>query len=218
MGLREEKRTATREQLISTAIELFTKQGYEATTIDDITKAARVAKGTFYYHFECKEELVMALGQSAMIESASRIQSNISSGQTPIEALQDFLDSAAEWLTENRTLANALFHYAVNNYRQTRKRSDPSFRRVLEGFLAAGQERGEIRNDSPAQELAHMLSVLYVYSVMSWLEMPEIPIKTKLHKCLNIFLEGTLKKSAPIIISKGENLSEHSTSRIRKQK
>ncbi|MBI4854548.1 MAG: TetR/AcrR family transcriptional regulator [Acidobacteria bacterium] len=217
MGLREEKRTATRQQIISTAIELFTKRGYEATTIDDITKAARVAKGTFYYHFECKEELVMALGQSAMLESALRIQNNIVSGQTPLDALRDFLDSAAEWLTENPTVANVLFHYAVNNYRQTRKRSEPSFRRILEGFLAAGQERGEIRNDSTAQELAHMLSVLYVYSVMSWLEMPEITIKTKLRRCLNIFLEGILKKPAPTTLSKGENLSEHSTNRIRKQ-
>lgn len=202
MGLREEKRTATREQIISTAIELFTEKGYEATTIDDITKAARVAKGTFYYHFECKEELAMALGQSAMLESASRIKNNLSEGQAPLDALRDFLDSAADWLTENRTIADVLFHYAVNNYRQTKKPSDPSFRRVLESFLMTGQERGEVRNDNDASELAHMLSVLYVYSVMSWLEAPEIPIKTKLRNCLSIFLEGALIKTAPSALSK----------------
>jgi AcrR family transcriptional regulator len=199
MGLREEKRTATREQIISTAIELFTERGYEATTIDDITKAARVAKGTFYYHFECKEELVLAFGQNAMLKNATRIQANLAKGQAPLTALRDFLDSAAEWLTQNPTLANICFHYAVNHYQQSKKRHEPSFRRVIEGFLVAGQEKGQIRNDSSVQELAQMFSVLYLYSVMSWLEMPETSIKNKLHRCLNIFLEGALSKPIPTL-------------------
>lgn len=196
MGLREEKRNATRDQIISTAIKLFTEHGYEATTIDDITRDARVAKGTFYYHFECKEELVLAFGQNAMMENAARTQAAIASGQSSIIALKDFLAEAARWLSENRKLTSVFFHYSVSNYRHSKKRHDPSVRRVVTHFLVAGQEKGEIRTDIPAQELAQMFGMLFMHSVMSWLESPEgTSLNNKLSNCLTLFLEGALKSS-----------------------
>ena len=213
MGLREEKREATREQIISTAIALFTQQGYEATTIDDITKAARVAKGTFYYHFECKEDLVLAFGQNAMLENATRTEEAIATGQSPIAALRDFLHEAARWLTENRTLTNIFFHYSVNNYLNSKKRHEqPSVRRVVANFLAAAQERGEIRADVSSQELAQMFGALFMHSVITWLDSNEnISLSNKLSNCLNIFLTGALVKNTNGL-NKGENINEQSTS------
>lgn len=198
MGLREEKRNATREQIISTAIKLFTENSYEEITIDDITKTARVAKGTFYYHFECKEELVLAFGQQAMLENAARTQAAIDAGESPIIALKNFLVEAAKWLSENRKLTKIFFHYSVSNYQHSRKRHEPSVRKVVAHFLAAGQEKGEIRTDISSQELAQMFGMLFMHSVMSWLEHAEsegISLNDKFSNCLSLFLEGALKKS-----------------------
>ncbi|TXK72111.1 TetR/AcrR family transcriptional regulator [Paenibacillus sp. N3.4] len=45
---REEKKRATRQKIIDSALEMFAEQGYETTTVQEITERAGVAKGTFF--------------------------------------------------------------------------------------------------------------------------------------------------------------------------
>ena len=47
----------TRKLITETAIELFKEKGYENTSVNDICKACRISKGTFYYHFPNKDEI-----------------------------------------------------------------------------------------------------------------------------------------------------------------
>src|SRR6478672_7387171 len=51
-----------RNDLMNAAERLFLKEGVEPTTVEEITNAADVAKGTFYLHFSSKEEIRIALG------------------------------------------------------------------------------------------------------------------------------------------------------------
>jgi AcrR family transcriptional regulator len=51
-----------RDELMNAAQELFLDQGVAPTTIERITAAAQVAKGTFYLYFKSKEDIVRALG------------------------------------------------------------------------------------------------------------------------------------------------------------
>ena len=46
----------TKQALLQIAYNLFISRGYENTSVDDIIKAADIAKGTYYYHFESKEQ------------------------------------------------------------------------------------------------------------------------------------------------------------------
>lgn len=52
---------ARREDLMNAAERLFLDRGVEPTTVEEITRAAAVAKGTFYLHFASKTELLEAL-------------------------------------------------------------------------------------------------------------------------------------------------------------
>ena len=58
MSLRDRKRARTRQALIDAATELFTRQGYDETTIADIAAAAEIGARTFFSYFASKEELV----------------------------------------------------------------------------------------------------------------------------------------------------------------
>ncbi|WP_236240562.1 TetR/AcrR family transcriptional regulator [Streptomyces sp. CC228A] len=60
-GLRERKKQRTRAALLRTAVELFTTQGYEETTIDEIVDAVEVSQRTFFRYFASKEEVAFAL-------------------------------------------------------------------------------------------------------------------------------------------------------------
>jgi AcrR family transcriptional regulator len=57
---RERKKAATRSQIISAAIDLFSRRGLDAVTIDEIAAAADVGKGTIYNYFATKEDIVVA--------------------------------------------------------------------------------------------------------------------------------------------------------------
>src|ERR1700677_383746 len=52
-----------RDELMNAALRLFLKHGVGATTIEQITAGADVAKGTFYLYFSSKEDLRAALGE-----------------------------------------------------------------------------------------------------------------------------------------------------------
>src|SRR5690348_8460174 len=51
---------STRKALVDSAVELFTKRGYAATSLDAIAKRARVTKGALYHHFGGKQALFEA--------------------------------------------------------------------------------------------------------------------------------------------------------------
>lgn len=53
----EKRRFETREKLITTAQELFSKKGYHNTQVIDIVKAAKVSAGTFYHYFTDKKDI-----------------------------------------------------------------------------------------------------------------------------------------------------------------
>ncbi len=47
----------TKRKIFETSMKLFAEKGYDATSVEDITEAVGVAKGTLYYHFTSKEEI-----------------------------------------------------------------------------------------------------------------------------------------------------------------
>jgi AcrR family transcriptional regulator len=57
---RERKKIAVRSQILFTAIDLFSRRGLDAVTIDEIAAAADVGKGTIYNYFATKEDIVVA--------------------------------------------------------------------------------------------------------------------------------------------------------------
>jgi AcrR family transcriptional regulator len=59
-GRRERKRRETRERIAEAAKKLFLKNGFDGTTIEDITEAADVSKRTFFGYFPSKEDVIFA--------------------------------------------------------------------------------------------------------------------------------------------------------------
>ena len=51
----------TKGKIIIAALQLFVRQGYHGTSIDDITKSVGVTKGAFYAHFKSKREILIRL-------------------------------------------------------------------------------------------------------------------------------------------------------------
>ena len=55
------RRKDMRDQILHVALELFTKQGYDKTSLREIAERLEVSKAALYYHFMSKEEILRAL-------------------------------------------------------------------------------------------------------------------------------------------------------------
>ena len=105
LTLRERARRAARAEIAATAIQLFAENGFEATTIDQITAAVGISRRSFFHYFGSKEDLVLgdvdALGESVRTALEARPD-----GESAWEAirgaflvLRDAGGSSAEQLT-----------------------------------------------------------------------------------------------------------------------
>jgi AcrR family transcriptional regulator len=59
-GLRERKKSKVWEQFATAALEIFTKRGYESTTIEELANAVEISPRTFFRYFQSKEDVVAA--------------------------------------------------------------------------------------------------------------------------------------------------------------
>ncbi|MCX6057975.1 MAG: TetR/AcrR family transcriptional regulator [Chloroflexi bacterium] len=57
----QQRSEETRAKILESAIRLFSMHGYNAASVDDICKGAKISKGAFYHHFENKQALFLAL-------------------------------------------------------------------------------------------------------------------------------------------------------------
>ncbi len=161
MGRREEKKDATRQQILSAATQLFPAKGFENTSIDDIVERANVVKGTFYYHFKSKDELLLALRQSALTTNAAHVSKLLAQGQSPRSILFELLDERARWTENNVDMARVFFMHRLSQIvihdRLEDHFAEGSFPALISEVILAGQLQGELRADIDKKELSRII-------------------------------------------------------------
>ncbi|WP_055611762.1 TetR/AcrR family transcriptional regulator [Streptomyces phaeochromogenes] len=86
-GLRELKKQRTRDALVRAALELFTTQGYERTTVDEIVEAVDVSQRTFFRYFAGKEDAAFAVQEMAESHFVEAVRGR-PAHEAPLEALR----------------------------------------------------------------------------------------------------------------------------------
>jgi AcrR family transcriptional regulator len=83
-----------RERMVVAAVDLFTEQGYDATTVAQIAERAGVTKSTFFRHFSDKRELLVA-GQEALSRLLAEGIAEAPPTASPLEAVAAGLERAS---------------------------------------------------------------------------------------------------------------------------
>jgi len=97
-----------RERLVVAAVDLFTEQGYDPTTVAQIAERAGVTKSTFFRHFPDKRELLVA-GQELLSKLLAEGIAKAPDSATPLEAVAAGLERASTAMGPmNRQLAPRL--------------------------------------------------------------------------------------------------------------
>lgn len=168
MNKRQTAALETRRKLITAGLELIKEKGFDAINVEDITKRAGVAKGTFYTYFKRKEDIVLDISRVPFREIAEELQK-----------------------MEYLTITKKIHHYfnrfmecvescGINVCRQwTRDVLDPNnvpdnkdeqkwkydFE-MLKGILEDSVSKGELKKDTPIELLTHII-ISELYGMMT---------------------------------------------------
>lgn len=66
-----------RQEIISASKGLFLKQGYENTSMENVMAEVKIAKGTIYHYFKCKETLLDAVVEEMVTEYMARVEDSL---------------------------------------------------------------------------------------------------------------------------------------------
>ncbi|GIO33617.1 MULTISPECIES: TetR/AcrR family transcriptional regulator [Paenibacillus] len=91
----ERIRQISKEKILMSAMELFMKQGYHATSIDEVAKHADISKGLLYNYFKGKEELLATMVE-ARIRELVDVMEAAASKKTPAEQLTYIVEGAID--------------------------------------------------------------------------------------------------------------------------
>ena len=99
----------TKEKLIKATVAIFARKGYENTSIDEIVAKAKIAKGTFYYHFKSKEEIFFELIDQGIKSLIKKAQARLKDKISCQDKLNAVIEAQTEYFYDHRDICKIIF-------------------------------------------------------------------------------------------------------------
>ncbi|MGQ9490553.1 MAG: TetR/AcrR family transcriptional regulator [Anaerolineae bacterium] len=166
-GKRERGKHERRERLYEAAVSLFREQGYEETTVDQITRRAGLAKGTFFNYFATKDAVLRYMGERAIGRLGNL---SVAGGSTSAMGnLKRFLAALAVSLEQDRDLMRLIFNKGIAVPELLGGNAGGfSIRPMAALMLRRAQHQNEINPLLDPDTLAVALDALYLQQLVLW--------------------------------------------------
>ncbi|ASZ13988.1 TetR/AcrR family transcriptional regulator [Chitinophaga pendula] len=163
------KADQTRLTILSKALELVYRNGYQSTSVDDIIANTKVTKGAFYYHFSSKDDMGLAMINDVMypgmrevmikplIQSAAPITDLYKMMETLLKDEQHFdvaFGCPAINLIEEMSPLNAEFNKALSKL-------SLEWQKAIQASVEQGKVRGVVRAGVDSKQVAHFVIAGY---------------------------------------------------------
>jgi AcrR family transcriptional regulator len=189
---RQRRASEIRERLFRAALDLFAQHGFVDTTVEDITNAADVGKGTFFNYFPSKDHILLAFAETQL----TKLQSIIENLRNTREPVPQFLRTLAVRMTEeparNPSIVRALLlaNLSSTPVRESMRINQARGHKLLTEFVKVGQERGELRNDLPAGDIAHVFRQMVFGTLLAWSLYGDDSLATRIRTALDVLWQG----------------------------
>ena len=199
----KEEAAVTRATLLRTALTLFSTKGYAATSIDDITKAAKMTRGALYYHFTNKADLYNTLVEEVSARGADIVQGAVTEGGMFLDILKRVFVRQLAYIEENKearaVMELALFktgtHPELQSGRDRQIESGKLMIASLAQTMQIGIANGELRDDIPPMEMALSFIAFQNGVIQLWLASPKsFSLKGRAATFADVLIQG-LKKT-----------------------
>jgi AcrR family transcriptional regulator len=190
---RRSRRSAeTRERLFNAAVRLFAEKGFAETTVEDITNAADVGKGTFFNYFPSKEHILIAFSDMQL----GKLERFVEAARNGREPMRAFFQTMSQQLTSEpakkpdmvRALLQA--NLSSSSVRDVMRQKNTRGENLLSQLVEIGQERGEFRRDVPALEIARVFRQLTFGTLLLWSVYGDDSLAERLDRAINILWTG----------------------------
>lgn len=161
----------TRSTILHTALELFSKNGYDATGVAEICKRAKVSKGAFYYHFPSKQDLFLALMAVWLGDLDANLQAASAAAQDIPQAIENMADAAGGVFEVLQDGFPILLEFWTQANRQPEiwlKAVEP-YRKYLSffaGVIQLGMDQEAFRDDLDPELTARFLTAIVMGLLM----------------------------------------------------
>ncbi len=169
--LREKKKKETKNRIFEVAGRLFKEKGFESVTIDEITREAGIAKGTFFNYFPTKTALLIYFGELKEELVYDLIKNEIMRNIPAREKIKNLMTVVAKSNEKDKELTKLLvFEYIkYAGSRSNEEGTSNRFNKILYGLLCDGAKKGEVRGDVNMNKAAESLTAIYFQSLIMWL-------------------------------------------------
>lgn len=191
-GRRERRTAETRERLFRAALDLFARKGFPETTVEDITEAADVGKGTFFNYFPSKDHILLAFGEMQLAKLEAAVAEVRASGAS----MPEFLRSLGVRMTQEpvrhpgiiRTLLQA--YLSSTPVRTEMIELQKRVQALHSEIIRIGQERGEIRGDLPATEISNVFRQTIFGTLLMWSLHGDASLHERIESAFNVLWSG----------------------------
>lgn len=191
-GRRQRRSAEIRERLFHAALALFGKKGFAETTVEDITEAADVGKGTFFNYFPSKDHILLAFGEMQF----GKLEAAVSEARRTNEPLPKFLRELGVRMTQEPTRNPEIIRALLRAYLSTTPVREAMLdlqKRVLAlhtELIRLGQKQGEIRNDVPAEEIAYVFRQTIFGTLLIWSLYGDATLQKRIESAFNLLWTG----------------------------
>ena len=145
----------TKGKIVTAAWDLFYRQGYENTTVEEIIAESQTSRGSFYHYFDGKDALLSSLSD-LFDDKYAELMETLDMQQNSFDILM-YLNRELFAMIERTVSVELLAQmYAAQLTTKGEKRllnRDRLYYRLLRQIARQGQERGELRDDLPTGEI-----------------------------------------------------------------
>lgn len=194
-GRTERKKKETRQKIVNVAMDLFQRQGFNNTTMEQIAEEADVARKTLYNHFPVKDAIVDEYVIGISKESNQQILETLPNFPDTRSRLLNTFDKVYEQVETNPEIVGIVMVYRLRNMNQGAGCRGGGSQSLISEIIRLGQEAGEIRQDISAKLLVKQIDILRSVVVMDWLnDSSSLELRKEMAKLVDLFLDGALIK------------------------
>ncbi|MBW2189483.1 MAG: TetR family transcriptional regulator [Deltaproteobacteria bacterium] len=188
-----------RARILKAAIKVFAKNGFYATRVSEIAKAAGVADGTIYLYFKNKDDVLVTIFEEG-IERLLTILREVAESEEPFEnRIQRIIELQLGLMEEQRDLAEVITVNLRQSSRLLKQYATPLFMQyidVIADVVRDGQEEGTFRKDLNPRVVARCLFGAIDAILLTWAlgEGDPAALRKAATHCASLFLEGLRKR------------------------
>jgi len=187
------QREYIQKSILDTSIQLFRKNGYEATTVEEIAKTVGIAKGTLYNFYNSKRDILMHW--SYQMFQGMDFQQAFSPDRTIQQNMNTMIDLLEGYMVSEEKLFIQFLHEFMSNYEASIADNQFEFKKIMTGIIENSMDY-EIFNKSIKTLKIDMLNDALFMGVIHWFDQGKSVegLNQYLKNILNICLFGMLNK------------------------